>query len=80
MDWKRIKTGKKIYKIKLLDKIINKYIDDYFFRKLLKKDIYEIKVSSKSNDIMNSIVNGLIRIYNKYEEGITRNIYVSRWI
>ncbi len=67
-------------KVQLLDKIINKYIDDYFFRKLLRKDLFEIKVSSKKSNIMSSIVNGLIKIYNRYEEGITRNIYISRWI
>lgn len=75
-----INNNEEVEKIKLLDKLINKYIDDYFFRKMLKKDIFEIKISSKNSNIMTSIVNGLIKIYNKYEEGITRNIYVSRWI
>lgn len=65
--------------VKMLDKILYKYMNDYNFRKVMKKDIFEIKVS-KSKDLVKSIVLGIIKIYEKFEDGITRNIYVSRWI
>lgn len=62
-----------------LDKIISRYIDDYTFRKEMKNGFINIKVKQDEN-IINSIISSIINIFNKYEEGYTRNIYFSRWI
>lgn len=65
--------------IENLDKIIAKYIDDYFFRKELKNSLKELKVK-KDEKVLESIVKYVISTYNRYEEDFTRNIYISRWI
>ena len=66
-------------RIEILDSVIFKYIDDYNFRKEIKKRIYDIKISRKDN-VLDSIVNALIGLFENYEEGYTRNIYFARWI
>ncbi len=68
-----------VNKIENLDKIISKYIDDYFFRKEMRMGLKEIKIK-KTDNIIESIVNQVIKIFERYEEGYTRNIYLSRWI
>lgn len=34
----------------------------------------------KGEDILNAIVSWIIKVFDNYEEGYTRNIYFSRWI
>lgn len=68
-----------ITKLEQLDTILNKYIDDYFFRKELKCEMKKIRVR-KDEDILNAIVNWIIKVFDNYEVGYTRNIYFSRWI
>ena len=68
-----------ISKLEELDLVLNKYIDDYFFRKELKKEMKKIKVR-KGEDILLAIVNWIIKVFENYEVGYTRNIYFSRWI
>lgn len=65
--------------VKELDRILYKYMNDYNFRKQMKQDIFEIK-ATKGKDLVKSIVLGIIKIYEKFENDITRNIHVSRWI
>lgn len=64
----------------MIDKVLAKYIDDYQFRKEMKHQLLELKVSKSSTNILKNIVDGIISIFDKYEEGATRRIYVSRWI
>ena len=68
-----------IKRIEIFDLILSKYIDDYTFRKELKSRVYSIKVK-KNDNILESIVNALIKLFENYEEGYTRNIYFARWI
>ena len=68
-----------IKKIETLDFILSKYIDDFTFRKEIKTRIYNIKIRRNDN-IIESIVNALIKLFENYEEGYTRNIYFARWI
>lgn len=63
-----------------IDKVLAKYIDDYQFRKEMKHELLELKVSKTESNILKSIVLGIIKIFDKYEEGATRKIYISRWI
>ena len=51
----------------------------YLFCKEIKKDVLTIKIKRDSN-IIESIVNSLIRLFENYDDGYTRNIYFARWI
>ena len=62
-----------------LDYAVNKYIDDYFFRKEMKIGLSEMRVRKNSN-IVKSVVEGVIRLCDNYDMGFTRNIYFARWI
>ena len=73
------KNKEEISKIKELDNILFKYIDDYSFRKEVQKGLLDIKVKRNSN-IVEVIVNFLINLFENYEDGYTRNIYFARWI
>ncbi len=70
---------KEVKKLEELDYIINKYIDDYFFRKELRAWMTNIQVR-KGEDIMEAIVSWIINVFDNYEVGYTKNIYLSRWI
>lgn len=63
-----------------LDEAIGHYINDYLFRKQLKKEIVELKVKNDCRDILRYFIQAIIRIFNTYQEGTTRIIYISRWI
>lgn len=68
-----------IKKVEELDKILGKYVDDYTFRKEIKHGVLNIKVK-RGTDVIETIVNSLIALFENYEEGYTRNIYFARWI
>ncbi len=70
---------KAIKRLEELDLIMNKYIDDYFFRKELRAQMTNIKIR-KGTDIMDAIVSWIIEVFDNYEVGYTKNIYFSRWI
>lgn len=69
-----IKTATKI------DKVLCKYIEDYTFRKELRKELVEVRIKKSCTDILKAIVESVITIFTRYEEYTTRNIYISRWI
>ncbi len=68
-----------VTKLEQLDVVLSKYIDDYFFRKELKCEMKRIKVR-KDEDTLTAIVNWIIKVFDNYEEGFTKNIYFSRWL
>jgi hypothetical protein len=72
-------NSEEIKKIEELDTILSKYIDDYVFRKEIKEGLLNIKVKRGTN-IIETIVNALLHLFEKYEEGYTRNIYFARWV
>ena len=74
-----INNKKSITKLEQIDFIINKYIDDYFFRKELKAEMSRIRIR-KGQDILEAIIDWIIKVFDNYEIGYTRNIYFSRWI
>lgn len=63
-----------------IDKALGKYIDDYIFRKEMKHEILQVKINKDEQNILKAIVQSIIRILDRYEEGFTRKIYISRWI
>ena len=65
--------------VEALDSVLNRYIDDYFFRKELKREMKQIRIR-KDEDKLTAIVNWIISVFDSYEVGYTRNIYFSRWI
>ncbi len=68
-----------VMKVEQLDLVLNKYIDDYFFRKELREEMKKIRIR-KDEDILVAIVNWIIKVFDNYEVGFTRNIYFSRWL
>ena len=68
-----------VAKLEQLDHVLSRYIDDYFFRKELKAEMKRITIR-KDEDVLTAIVNWIIRVFDNYEVGYTRNIYFSRWI
>lgn len=73
------KDNDSLEKIKMLDKILYKYIEDYTFRKEIKKGVLNIRVK-RGTDVIETIVNYLISLFDAFEDGYTRNIYFARWI
>ncbi len=63
-----------------IDHVLGKYIDDYTFRKELQAEIFRVKVDKPKSNILLTIVENIIRIFDKYQEDSTRKIYISRWI
>lgn len=63
-----------------IDKTMGKYIDDYLFRKTIKVELAKIKIRKTAGDIIRTIVDSIIDIFNQYELEATRKIYISRWI
>lgn len=68
-----------IQKVEKLDEVMYKYISDYLFRKQIKEDIRTIKIQ-KGGNILDSIVNAIIKMFENYEKKYTKSIPVTRWI
>ena len=75
-----INNLEEVEEVRQLDKVVNKYIDDYLFRKELQKQIVQIKVKKDETNILKAIIRSIIKIFDNYEEYPTRVIYISRWI
>ena len=63
-----------------IDRVLSKYIEDYAFRKELRKELVEVRIKKSCTDILKAIVESVIAIFARYEEYTTRHIYISRWI
>lgn len=74
-----IDNSDEINKLEKIDYVLNKYIEDYTFRKQMQKDVLSIRVKAGNNFIKNT-VDAIINSYENYEYGYTRNIYFARWI
>ncbi len=66
--------------VRLIDKTMGKYVDDYYFRKTMQKEILTIKIKKNTGNTLKIIVECIIGIFRRYEEDSTRKIYISRWI
>jgi len=75
---KRNKTDLK--KASDLNKAIVRYFDDREFKTLLNNFLSSLKVSKKENNVIAYIASAIIKEYDKYMEGFTRNLYIPRWI
>lgn len=72
-------SEEEITKVKEIDKILAKYIDDYIFRKEMKYELLKVKIT-KDENLLQNLINSIIGIFEQFEEGKTRKIYISRWI
>ena len=61
--------SKQVKRLEELDLILNKYIDDYFFRKELRAQMENIKVR-KGTDIMEAIVSWIIDVFDNYNKAL----------
>lgn len=75
-----IKSKSEIKKATDLNTAVVRYFDDREFRTLLNNFLSSLKVSKKETDIMAYIAGAIIKEYDKYMEGFTRNLYIPRWI
>lgn len=66
-------------KLEKIDYVLNKYIEDYFFRKEMQKSLLSLKVS-REDDFLTAVIEKIIALFDNYEMGYTRNIYFARWI
>ncbi len=73
-----ILNQEEVAKLQELDRVLSNYIHDYLFRSTLQKEIVTVKV--KRENILQNLVDSILKIFNNYEEYTTRKIYVSRWI
>ena len=65
--------------IEQIDFVINKYIEDYYFRKEMQKSMTKLRIK-KSANIARSIIQGVVDCFDSYEMSYTRTIYFARWI
>ncbi len=63
-----------------LNAAVSRYIDDREFKTVLNKSLSSLKVSKKETNIILYIAKNIIKEYEKYMEGYTRNLYIPRWI
>lgn len=65
---------------KQIDNVLNRYIEDYYFRKELKVSLQTLKVKQDGN-VLKTIIESILKIFDLYEEQtLTKKIYVTRWI
>lgn len=74
-----ISNPNNVAKIEKLDEILFQYINDYTFRAQVKQDIVHIKVNRGEN-ILDTIVSTIIRLFENYEKLLTRKVHMTRWI
>lgn len=75
-----IKNKNDIKKITALNNAVARFFDDREFKTYLTKFLEELKVSKNEKDVMRYISEAIISQHEKYMEGFTRNLYISRWI
>ena len=74
-----LEDKKEIDKVKELDHVLSKYIEDYIFRSEMQKEIVTVRIK-KDNNILRNIVDAILKIFTDYEEYTTRKLYISKWI
>ncbi len=75
-----INKEEEIKRVEKIDFVLNKYIEDYFFRKDMKDRILNIKVNREASDVLKGVIDSIILAFDSYENDYTRNIYFARWI
>lgn len=75
-----VKNKQDIKKITSLNNAVVRYFDDREFKTLLTTFLVGLKVSKKETDVIRFIAETIIKEYDRYMEGFTRNLYIPKWI
>lgn len=75
-----IENKEQVSKLRMMDKILAKYIEDYNFRFEIKRGLLKIKVRREEKNLLEVLVNAIISLFDNYETTFTRTIYIARWI
>lgn len=63
-----------------LNKAVCRYFDDREFKKMLTLSLMALRLPKSTKDVLGALANEIIKQYNKYMEGFTRNLYIPKWI
>ncbi len=66
--------------VKDIDYVLNRYTEDYLFRKEMKSEILNIKIKKTCSDILRAIVQNILNIFDNYLFNTTRKITIAKWI
>ena len=66
--------------VEKFDFVVNKYLEDYFFRKDMQSRLLNIRIKKSASNVLEQLVESIIDAFDSYETGYTRNIYFARWI
>lgn len=75
-----IKDKVQVKRVSTLNSAVARYFDDRDFKTLLTNALVSLKVPKGSKDVVDIIVSTIIKEYEKYLDGFTRNLYIPRWI
>lgn len=75
-----LENKEQVSKLRMFDKILAKYIDDYNFRYEIKKGLLKVKVKKDESNLLETLVSAIISLFDNYETTFTRTIYIARWI
>lgn len=75
-----VTDAKDVQMMQEFDNVLIKYIDDYLFRKELKKEIIQIKIKRSCKDILRTIVKSVLDIFDNYLYNTTRKVTIARWL
>lgn len=67
-------------KLTVFNDAIAKYFDDREFKKIITNILVSFKVPKNCENVINEIVKVILKEYNKYLDGYTRNLYIPRWL
>ena len=74
-----INNTESIEKMHKLDEVLYEYINDYAFRNKVKNEINTFNIY-KSDNILESLVNTIIKFFDNYKKIKYREVQVTRWI
>ncbi len=74
------KNKNDLKKVTALDTALTRYFDDREFKTYLTNALVSLKAPKGETNMMKFITETIIKSYDKYMEGFTRNLYISKWI
>lgn len=75
-----IANREELHMVKKIDFVLGKYVDDNSFRFKLQQEVFQVKITKSCPNVLKTIIENIIAIFNRYEEETTRKFYIARWI